>query len=65
MREAEHRTHWTTRDLADAAGLNPARIRQLLIDGQVLRGHKLGRDWVVPDPEARRWLSSRGVPVDA
>jgi excisionase family DNA binding protein len=54
---------WTTGELAEAAGLTDARIRQLLLGGD-LRGYKLGRDWRVSDGEARRWLEERGVDAD-
>ena len=56
------KTQWTTNDLANAAGVDPARIRQLLLEG-ALRGEKLGRDWLVPNAEAKRWLESRGIVV--
>jgi len=61
---AESKTHWTTNDLASAAGVDPARIRQLLLDGRDLHGYKIGRDWAVPDYEAKRWLQSRGIKTD-
>lgn len=60
----ENKTHWTTNDLAAAVGVDPARIRQLLIDGRELHGYKIGRDWAVPDYEAKRWLRLRGVEVN-
>jgi excisionase family DNA binding protein len=53
---------WTTGELAEAAGLTDARIRQLLLGGQ-LEGYKLGRDWRVGDEEARRWLTERDAGV--
>ena len=58
------KTRWTTNDLANAAGVDPARIRQLLIEGAELRGEKLGRDWLVTSAEAKRWLESRGIKVE-
>ena len=54
------KTEWTTSELAEAAGLSDARIRQLLIDGRTLKGRKVGPMWVISDSEARRWLENRG-----
>jgi len=51
---------WTAQELAEAARLADARIRQLLISGE-LQGYKLGRDWRVPDDVAREWLRGRGI----
>jgi excisionase family DNA binding protein len=50
---------WTTGELAAEAGVDSSRIRQLLIEGRI-KGYKVGRDWLVSDSEARRWLESRG-----
>ena len=55
---------WSTRDLAERAGVDPSRIRQLLIEGRINAG-KVGGVWVIPDREAKRWLAERGVKVDA
>jgi excisionase family DNA binding protein len=52
------RRDWTTRELADQAGVDPSRIRQLLLSKR-LTGYKRGRDWLIPDSEARRWLEIR------
>ena len=49
---------YTTRELADLAGVDPSRIRQLLL-GKRLAGYKRGRDWLIPHAEAQRWLDSR------
>lgn len=57
----KQRQVWTTQDLATAAGLARAYVRQLLIEGVELTGWKEGRDWRVSDAEARRWLASRGI----
>ena len=54
----EKRRDWTVRELAEAAKLNPSRLRQLLIAGS-LRGYKRTGAWFIPDAEARRWLASR------
>jgi len=62
--DRENKTHWTTNDLAEKANLNSARIRQLLIEDKELHGYKLGRDWVVPNHEAERWLETRGIEID-
>ena len=52
------KVNWTTQELADFLGLDPSRIRQVLLDGS-LRGEKRGRDWIIPDREARRWAAGR------
>ena len=62
--DRENKTHWTTSDLAEKASLDPARIRQLLIEDKELHGYKLGRDWVVPNYEAERWLETRGIKIE-
>ena len=49
---------WTTEELAAEAKLNPSRIRQLLLSGEI-RGVKRAGIWFIPDDEARRWLDKR------
>lgn len=49
---------YTTRELADLAGVDPSRIRQLLLQKRI-DGYKRGRDWLIPYAEAQRWLNSR------
>jgi hypothetical protein len=49
---------WTATELAQAAHISDARIRQLLLSGQ-LQGFKHGPLWAIPDKEARRYLESR------
>jgi hypothetical protein len=56
---AEKREVWTVKQLAEAAGVTTARVRQLLIDGRGLRGQKVAGVWLVRDAEARRWLRER------
>ena len=51
---------YTTRELAERAGVTPAYIRQLLIEGK-LRGYKRGRDWFITTRQAERWLKERQV----
>ncbi len=58
MAEREPGTPWTTAELAKAAGLNPSRIRQLLIAGE-LEGEKYGNTWLIPDDVARAGLAER------
>lgn len=58
MESAQDKHDWTTRRLAQASGLSTARIRQLLIVGRDLHGRKVGRDWLVSDAEAHRWLAT-------
>jgi len=52
------RTDWTVKELAEWVGLNPSRIRQLLLAGEI-KGHKRGPIWLVSNAEAQRWLENR------
>jgi hypothetical protein len=63
MNESQESKAWSTTELARAAGVNTSYIRQLLLADRI-EGYKLARDWRIPDNEARRWLSNRGVDVD-
>jgi excisionase family DNA binding protein len=52
---------WTTRELADEAGrrgrpVSQEHLRQLCAEGE-LRAEKPGRDWLIPDWAAQRWLN--------
>lgn len=49
---------WTTRELADAAHVTTAYLRELL-NARKLRGRKVARDWLIGDGDARRWLAER------
>ena len=49
---------WTVTELEQAANVSDARIRQLLLSGQ-LEGFKHGPLWAIPDSEAHRYLESR------
>lgn len=48
---------WTTDDLAKQSGYSTRQIRRYIRDG-IIEGIKAGRDWVVSEDEARRWLES-------
>ena len=58
MSDTEAKQDWTTKELAEAANLDPSTIRHLLLDGK-LRGYKRGRDWFIPYQEGQDWLDSR------
>jgi phage pi2 protein 07 len=58
----KQKTHWTTVDLAKKAGVSSARIRQLLLAGE-LHGDKAGPVWIIHHSEAERFLSNRGVEI--
>jgi excisionase family DNA binding protein len=49
---------WTTKTLAEEGRVQQAYIRQLILAGK-LSGYKIGRDWIIPDDEARQWLERR------
>jgi len=56
--EIHNKGAWTTAELAEAAGLSDARIRQLLLAKEI-QGYKAGRDWRIADHVARTWLAQR------
>ena len=48
---------WTAEELAAASGKTASRIRQLLRKPTGgIKGRKHGRDWVIPNTEAQRFL---------
>lgn len=57
---SEERKLWTTRELAEEAERRGRPISQehirYLIKGGELAGEKIGRDWLIPDWAAQRWL---------
>lgn len=55
----EYRTYWTTKQLAEKARVTPRYIRQE-ITAKRITARRLGRDWFIPDSEAKRWLENRG-----
>jgi len=50
---------YTVQELAEAAGVTPTRIRQLLLAGE-LKGTKWGQNWVIKPREAEKYLRERG-----
>lgn len=54
----ERTTPYTTKELAEAAGVSDRYVRQLVTDGK-LAGQKVGRDWIIPAEEGRAWLQER------
>jgi excisionase family DNA binding protein len=61
----ENKQYWTTSELADAASVTQGWIRKLLRAGKV-DGFKAGRDWLIEEEEALRYLHERGeVKADA
>jgi hypothetical protein len=52
------RGYWTAKELAEAAGVSDARIRQLLLAG-ILTGDKVGLNWTIPYQVGQRWLTRR------
>lgn len=48
----------TTSQLARESGLTDRHIRRLCTDG-VIRAERIGRDWLIPDDEAERFLRGR------
>ena len=56
--DSERTTPYSTTELAEAVKLSDAHIRRLLIAGTIA-GVKVGRDWIIPVDEARRFIASR------
>ena len=54
---------YTTTTLAQAAGVDPGYIRQLLI-AERIKGTKSGRDWIIAKEEGDRWLATRESDVE-
>lgn len=54
--DTHKRLGWTASELALAVGVDPSRIRQLLIDGKQLTGVKFGKMWTITDSEAKRFI---------
>jgi excisionase family DNA binding protein len=48
----------TVKELAEAAGVNPSRIRQLIAEGKIT-AQKVGNINFIKADEARRWLEGR------
>lgn len=55
----EPKREWTTTELAERAGVSQAYVRQLILAGEI-RARKVGRDWIISNTEAQRWLENRG-----
>jgi len=51
-----------TTDVAEAAGVTREWVRRKVAEGEI-EGFKVGRDWLIPREEAKRWLAQRGVKV--
>ena len=58
MRPEMTQRDYTVKELAELAGVNPSRIRQLLGTG-ALQGEKRGGAWFISGHVARSWLDSR------
>ena len=56
--KSEYKVFWTVKELAEAANVSGAYVRQQLLAGR-LRGSKAGFTWIISNSEARRWLDER------
>lgn len=52
---------YTVKELAELAGVNPSRIRQILsmTNSPLAGGTKRGGAWFIPARVAHKWLDSR------
>lgn len=48
----------TVREAAERLDVAPCRIRNLIREGRI-RGIKIGRDWLIPESEVRRYDETR------
>ena len=53
----EEAKRWTVPELAREAGLTEERIRALIRTGRFPGCQRWGRDWMIPDVDAQRWLA--------
>ena len=49
----------TAAEVAEAANVSVVWVRRLLTEGKAIKGHKVGRDWVITRRAALAWLSGR------
>jgi excisionase family DNA binding protein len=49
---------WTTAELAKQANLTQRHVRRLVKAG-IIQGSKVGRDWIIFEDEAKRFLEER------
>lgn len=56
----DDRCNYTVKELAALAGVNPSRIRQVILEPRSpLVAHKRAGGWFISTASARRWLKSR------
>jgi hypothetical protein len=51
------KTKWTPKEIAEVLDRHPESIRINLRNGD-LKGHKMGREWIVLAKDLRAWLGS-------
>ena len=61
--QADYKTLWTVTELSGAVGLTPVYIRRLVANGRI-EGIKRGKTWLIPDSEAKAFISSRNKASD-
>ena len=49
---------WSTEELAKEIGVTARWIRKQCADGKI-QAQMVGRDWIIPDEEARRVIAER------
>lgn len=49
----------TPTQLADKAGVDVSYVQRLCRQGKINASKPGGRDWLIPDGEAERWLKGR------
>lgn len=53
----------TVKETAKVLKVTTGRVRQLLIS-QRLRGYKVGRDWLIPESEIKRYQEKKTETLD-
>lgn len=51
--------YWTVKELAEAANLDPSRIRQLILGGEI-SAVKIANTWFIGSDVAQNWLMKHG-----
>lgn len=55
----ERSTPFSTKELAEEAGVTSTYVRKLCQDGKIDGAYKVGRDWLIPADAGRAWLKER------
>lgn len=57
--DSERTTPFSTKELADAAGMKQITVRKLCQSGKLEGAYKVGRDWLIPPATAQAYISEK------